>query len=76
MHPIPQGYKRVADGDFIQAGDIALGAIKSVCGQSTYGWSRVAARLVGQEFYEGALELGHPKLLARASASRSTHNNK
>lgn len=65
MHPYPKGYSRVADGDIIKEGDIALGKIRSVCGQESYGWKNVAPFLIGQEFFEGALELGHPSLLLR-----------
>ncbi|RYY04506.1 MAG: hypothetical protein EOO53_01430 [Gammaproteobacteria bacterium] len=65
MHPYPIGYSRVADGDIIKEGDLALGKIRSVCGQESYGWKRVAPFLVGQELYEGAIELGHPVLLVR-----------
>lgn len=67
MHPYPQGYLRVADGDIIKEGDLALGKIRSVCGQESYGWKNVAASLVGQEFFEGAVELGHPAMLIRKS---------
>jgi hypothetical protein len=65
QHPLPKGYYRVADGDTIQSGDLALGCLNSVCGQPGYGWSQVAPILVGQEYFEGALELGHPMMLAR-----------
>ncbi len=65
MHPYPQGYRRVADGDTIKEGDIALGKIRSVCGQESYGWKNIAPFLIGQEFFEGALELGHPSILLR-----------
>ena len=65
MHPIPNGYSRVTDGDIIRDGDLALGKIKSMCGQESYGWSCVSARLIGHEFFEGAIELGHPPLLVR-----------
>jgi hypothetical protein len=65
MHPIPTGYQRVEDGDIIREGDLALGKIKSMCGQESYGWGPVAPRLLGQEFFEGAVELGHPPLLVR-----------
>ena len=65
MHPIPQGYRRVADGDTIQTGDIMLGKISSVCGQESYGWKNVSPFLIGQEFFEGAIELGHPSMLLR-----------
>ena len=65
MHPYPKGYRRVADGDIIKEGDIALGKIRSVCGQESYGWKNVAPFLIDQEFFEGALELGHPSLLLR-----------
>lgn len=63
--PIPQGYHRVADGDVIEVEDIMLGKLQSVCGQESYGWKRVSAFLVGQEFFEGATELGHPNFLCR-----------
>jgi hypothetical protein len=33
MHPFPQGYRKVDDGDVIQAGDLALGKVTSACGQ-------------------------------------------
>jgi hypothetical protein len=65
MHPFPQGYRKVDDGDSIQVGDLALGKVTSVCGQSSYGWKNVAPHLIGQEFFEGAIELGHPLLLIR-----------
>ena len=65
MHPYPEGYRRVSDGDIIKEGDLALGKIRSVCGQESYGWKTVAQFLVGQELYEGAVELGHPSLLLR-----------
>ncbi len=68
MHPHPKGYSRVADGDIIKEGDITLGKIRSVCGQQSYGWAAVARFLVGQEFFEGAIELGHPPLLLRKNA--------
>ena len=66
MHPIPEGYSRVADGDTIREGDLALGKIRSMCGQESYGWKHVAPALIGQEFFEGATELGHPPLLVRS----------
>ena len=65
MHPFPQGYRKVDDGDLIQAGDLALGKVTSVCGQGSYGWANVARHLIGQEYFEGALELGHPMMLIR-----------
>lgn len=65
MHPIPQDYYKVVDGDYIQSGDLALGRTQSFCGQPSYGWKPVAPFLIGQEFYEGALELGHPAMLIR-----------
>ena len=65
MHPYPQGYRRVADGDTIKDGDIALGKITATCGRESYGWKNVAPFLIGQEFFEGALELGHPSVLLR-----------
>jgi len=65
MHPIPTGYSRVKDGDIIRDGDLALGKIKSMCGQESYGWKHVAAGLIGQEFFEGAAEIGHPWMLVR-----------
>ncbi len=65
MHPFPKGYHPVADGDIIKEGDLALGKIQSVCGQESYGWKNVAPRLIGQEFFEGAVELGHPSILLR-----------
>jgi len=65
MHPIPKDYIRVADGDVIKDGDLMLGKTQSVCGQESYGWKSVAKYLVGQEFFEGATELGHPALLVR-----------
>ena len=51
MHPYPQGYRRVADGDTIKEGDIALGKIRSMCGQESYGWKNAAPFLIGQEFF-------------------------
>ena len=65
LHPYPKGYHRVADGDVIKEGDIALGKIRSMCGQESYGWKNVASFLIGQEFFEGAIELGHPSILLR-----------
>lgn len=65
MHPYPIGYSRVSDGDIIKEGDLLLGKIRSMCGQESYGWKNVPAALVGQEFYEGAIEMGHPMLLVR-----------
>ena len=65
MHPFPQGYRKVEDGDLIQAGDLALGKVTSACGQGSYGWGNVAPHLIGQEYFEGALELGHPMMLIR-----------
>lgn len=65
MHPIPQGYCKVEDGDLIRAGDLALGKVNSACSQSSYGWKNVDPHLIGQEFFEGASELGHPFLLIR-----------
>jgi hypothetical protein len=65
MHPYPQGYRRVADGDTIKDGDIALGKITATCGRESYGWKNIAPFLIGQEFFEGALELGHPSVLLR-----------
>jgi hypothetical protein len=65
MHPIPNGYGRVKDGDSFREGDLALGKIKSMCGQESYGWGPITPRLIGQEFFEGAVELGHPALLVR-----------
>lgn len=65
MYSYPKGYRRVADGDIIKEGDITLGKIQSVCGQESYGWGKVAPRLIGQEFFEGAIELGHPDILLR-----------
>jgi hypothetical protein len=69
MHPIPNGYSRVEDGDIIREGDLALGKIKSMCGQGSYGWGPVVPRLIGQEFFEGAGELGHPPMLVRKVAT-------
>ena len=68
MHPFPQGYRKVDDGDVIQAGDLALGKVRSACGQGSYGWAKVAPHLIGQEYFEGAAELGHPMLLIRKDA--------
>ena len=65
MHPIPHGYGRVADGDTIREGDLAFGKIRSMCGQESYGWTHIAPALIGQEFFEGATELGHPVFLIR-----------
>jgi len=65
MHPFPEGYSRVNDGDIIKAGDLALGKVRSMCGQESYGWKNVAPILIGQEFFEGATELGHPVILLR-----------
>ncbi len=71
MHPFPQGYRKVEDGDVIHAGDLALGRVTATCGQGSYGWKNVAPHLIGQEFFEGALELGHPLLLIRKIDTRS-----
>jgi hypothetical protein len=65
MYPVPQGYRAVADGDIIQLGDLALGKVTSTCGQGSHGWANVAPHLIGQEYFEGALELGHPVMLIR-----------
>lgn len=65
MHPLPQGYYKVGDGALIQAGDLALGQVRATCGQGSYGWTNVAQHLIGQEYFEGALELGHPMMLIR-----------
>jgi len=65
MHPIPKGYKKVIDGDTIQSGDLALGKIMATCGQQSYGWTNVSPRLIGQEYFEGAQEMGHPIMLVR-----------
>jgi hypothetical protein len=65
MHPYPHGYHKVNDGDLIRAGDLALGKVVSACGRGSYGWRNVAPHLIGQEFFEGAVELGHPLLLIR-----------
>jgi hypothetical protein len=65
MHPLPQGYIKVNDGDIIQANDLALGKVIATCGQASYGWARVSPQLIGHEYFEGAIELGHPILLAR-----------
>jgi hypothetical protein len=72
MHPFPQGYCKVEDGDVIRAGDLALGKVSSACGQNSYGWKNVAPHLIGQEFFEGAIELGHPFLLIRKIDSNSS----
>lgn len=65
MYPVPQGYRAVADGDVIQPGDLALGKVTSTCGQDSYGWANVTPHLIGQEYFAGALELGHPIMLIR-----------
>lgn len=65
MHPLPQGYRKIDDGDLIQAGDLALGKAISACGQGSYGWTNIAPHLVGQEYFAGALEWGHPMMLIR-----------
>lgn len=69
MHPFPHGYRKVDDGDLIKHGDLALGEVIASCGRSSHGWKNVAPHLVGQEFFEGAVELGHPKLLIRKITS-------
>lgn len=69
MYPVPQGYRTVADGDIIQSGDLVLGKVTSACGQGSYGWTTVAPHLIGQEYFEGALELGHPIMLIRRVSS-------
>lgn len=71
MHPLPQGYRKVDDGDTIQAGDLALGNVTATCGRTSYGWKNVAPHLIGQEFFEGAIELGHPLLLIRKMDTHS-----
>lgn len=71
MHPFPQGYRKVDDGDVIRAGDLALGKVTSACGQGSYGWKNVVPHLIGQEFFEGAIELGHPLILIRKIDSDS-----
>lgn len=65
MHPLPQGYRKVDDGDVIQAGDLMLGSVISACSQESQGWAKVRSHLIGQEYFEGARELGHPMLLIR-----------
>ncbi|MEN0037899.1 MAG: hypothetical protein AAGC78_12575 [Cellvibrio sp.] len=65
MYPLPHGYRKVADGDIILPGDLALGKVTSACGQGSYGWANVAPQLIGQEYFEGAHELGHPIMLIR-----------
>lgn len=69
MHPIPQGYAKVADGDIIQKGDLALGKVTATCGQQSYGWTNVSPALIGQEYFEGATEMGHPIMLIRKNQS-------
>lgn len=71
MHPFPHGYRKVDDGDLIKIGDLALGKVTSTCGQGSYGWKNVGAHLIGQEFFEGAIELGHPLVLIRKIDDRS-----
>lgn len=68
MHPFPQGYVKVNDGDIIQAGDLALGKVIATCGQQSYGWTNVSPQLIGQEYFEGAIEMGHPVILARKNS--------
>lgn len=75
MHPCPEGYRRVSDGDIIKEGDLALGKIRSMCGQESYGWKNVSPTLIGQEFYEGAAELGHPPMLVRKIPDNPSSNN-
>lgn len=65
MHPLPAGYAKVSDGDFIQQGDLALGKVIATCGQQSYGWTNVSPQLIGQEYFEGAVEMGHPVMLIR-----------
>ncbi len=65
MHPLPQGYLKVKDGDIIQTGDLALGKVIATCGQQSYGWTPVPLHLIGQEYFEGATEMGHPVMLVR-----------
>lgn len=65
MHPLPQGYIKVNDGDTIQPGDLALGKVIATCGQQSYGWTKVSPQLIGQEYFEAATEIGHPVMLVR-----------
>ncbi len=65
MHPIPAGYVKVSDGDIIQKGDLALGKVTATCGQQSYGWTNVPPQLIGQEYFEAAIEMGHPMMLVR-----------
>ncbi len=65
MYTFPEGYYRVADGDTIEAGDLVLAKGASMCGKECYGWKKVAPFLVGCEFFEGAIALGHPNILLR-----------
>ncbi len=65
MHPLPQGYRKVDDGDLIEVGDVMLGNVISACSQASQGWTNVAPHLIGQEYFEGARELGHPAILIR-----------
>jgi hypothetical protein len=65
MHPLPQGYAKVSDGNTIQKGDLALGKVTATCGQQSYGWTNVSPQLIGQEYFEGAIEMGHPIMLIR-----------
>lgn len=56
----------------LKTGDIMLGKMQSMCGQESYGWKNVAPTLIGQEFFEGATELGHPHLLLRRDDKTSS----
>lgn len=72
MHPLPQGYVMVNDGDIIQANDLALGKVIATCGQASYGWTRVQPQLIGHEYFAGAIEIGYPIMLARKSQKKDT----
>jgi hypothetical protein len=66
MHPPPDGYAPVPDGDTIAAGDLTLGELRSSCGQRSGGWKRVASRWIGQTYDSYSLDPNHPKCLVRA----------
>ena len=69
MHPFPQGYSPIKDGEIIQKGDIILGKMQSVCGQPSYGWSAVPPYLIGQEYFEHGMDFGPAQVVLRRTRS-------
>jgi len=65
MYSTPQGYVPLKDGDIIKVDDIMLGKIKSVCGQDSYGWSKVSPYLIGEEFYASGMDAGKIQIMRR-----------